>query len=125
MNTTILPSATVARRSLAAAQSQPAAEFTTPHFDSQPHENALRIVVWVPGVESAGVEITTRDSALTVTARKSHVLRRNWQSLHLEGFQRDYQLSLRLGRNLDYNDLRAELIDGVLTIDLPMIARER
>lgn len=122
MNTTLLNNATDTRR--LSASERPALPFATPHFDTQPGENALRILVWVPGVETSGIEITTRETDLTITARKSHVVRRNWQTLHLESAQKDYQLSLRLGRNLDYSNLSVELRDGLLTIDVPTLGRQ-
>jgi HSP20 family molecular chaperone IbpA len=65
------------------------------------------------------VEITTQGTDLTVTARKSHFVRVNWQALHLENAQRDYRLKLRLGRGLAYEALHAELRDGVLTLLVP------
>jgi len=61
------------------------------------------------------VEIATRGPDLTVTARKTHVVRVNWQALHLERAQRDYQLRLRLGHGFDYNNLEARIADGILT----------
>jgi len=90
-----------------------------PHYDCREQDDALRIVVYVPGVDAPGVEITTRGPDLTVTARKTHFVRVNWQALHLEGAQRDYQLRLRLGRGLDYAALQAEIRNGVLTLTLP------
>jgi HSP20 family molecular chaperone IbpA len=46
-------------------------------------------------------------------------VRVNWQALHLEHAQRDYRLSLRLGRGLAYEHLEAEITQGVLTLRLP------
>ena len=90
-----------------------------PHYDCREQGDAIKVVVYVPGVDASGVEITTRGPDLTVTARKTHFVRVNWQSLHLEGAQRDYQLRLRLGHGLDYSALQAEIRDGVLTLTLP------
>lgn len=90
-----------------------------PHYDCREQDDTLKVVVYVPGVDASGVEITTRGPDLTVTARKTHFVRVNWQSLHLEGAQRDYQLRLRLGHGLDYTALHAEIRDGVLTLTLP------
>ncbi|OYU99319.1 MAG: hypothetical protein CFE26_25875 [Verrucomicrobiales bacterium VVV1] len=77
------------------------------------------MAVYVPGVDAAGVDIEARGPDLMITARKARFVRVNWQSLHLEGAQRDYQLRLRLGEAFDYPAMQAEIHDGVLTITLP------
>jgi HSP20 family molecular chaperone IbpA len=91
----------------------------TPHYDCVQEADALKVIIFVPGVEAPGVEISRRGPDLTVTAHKSHYVRTNWQALHLEAVQRDYQLRLRLGNGLDYDALNAELVDGRLTLTLP------
>ena len=68
---------------------------------------------------AAGVDIEALGPDLMITARKSHFVRVNWQSLHLEGAQRDYQLRLRLGLGFDYSAMQAEIHEGVLTVRLP------
>ena len=104
------------RRTSSAPASMPV---RTPHFDCVQETDALKVIIFVPGVEASGVEISRRGPDLTVTAHKSHYVRTNWQALHLEGVQRDYQLRLRLGNGLDYDALNAELVDGRLTLTLP------
>ncbi len=116
MNTIIAPLNSVRSRRPEAA---PAVSFRQPHYDCTEVDDALRLAVYVPGVEASGVEITTQGTDLTVTARKSHFVRVNWQALHLENAQRDYRLNLRLGRGLAYESLHAELRDGVLTLLVP------
>lgn len=95
------------------------ANFRTPHYDCTDHGAMLKLQVYVPGVDAAGVEITTKGPDIMVTARKAHVVRVNWQALHLEGAQMDYQLCLRLGHALDYANLQAEIQEGVLCLTLP------
>ena len=95
------------------------ADFRPPNYDCREQADALQLVVYVPGVTAAGVEIATRGPDLTVTARKAHIVRVNWQALHLERAQRDYQLRLRLGHGFDYANLEASIADGILTITLP------
>jgi len=90
-----------------------------PHFECTDLPQALKISVFVPGVDAAGAEIVSRGPALVITARKAHLVRVNWQALHLEGVQRDYRLSLRLGRAFDFDELTAGIRDGVLTLDVP------
>jgi len=104
------------RRTSSAPASMPV---RTPHFDCVQETDALKVIIFVPGVEASGIEISRRGPDLTVTARKSHYVRTNWQALHLEGVQRDYQLRLRLGNGLDYDALNADLVDGRLTLTLP------
>ena len=93
--------------------------FRQPNYDCQDHRSAMKLVVYVPGVDAVGVEIEAWGTDLTVTARKSHVVRVNWQALHLETAQRDYQLRLRLGSGFDYAAMHAEIHNGVLTVTLP------
>ena len=90
-----------------------------PNYDAPEHPDSLKLVVYVPGVDAAGVEIEARGSDLTVTAKKAHVVRVNWQSLHLETAQRHYQLRLRLGSCFDYASMHAEIHQGVLRVTLP------
>ena len=98
---------------------EPTQAFRSPHYDCMDLPQALRLDIYVPGVEASGVEITTQGPDLFVTARKIHHVRINWQSLHLEKAQRDYQLKLRLGLGFDYEALQASITRGVLTIVLP------
>lgn len=98
---------------------KPAAEFRSPHYECQDQPQSLKLAVYVPGVDAAGVEVTTQGTDLIVTARKAQHVRANWQALHLEGVQRDYQLKLRLGAGYDLDSLRAFIAKGVLTIALP------
>jgi HSP20 family protein len=93
--------------------------FRQPNYDCQERAGNMQLVVYVPGVEAAGVEIEAHGADLTITARKSHFVRVNWQSLHLEQAQRDYRLRLRLGTGFDYSATLAEIRGGVLTLTLP------
>lgn len=101
------------------AEPAPSSAFRQPNYDCRDHPDAVKIVVYVPGVEAPGVDIEARGPDLVITARKSHFVRVNWQSLHLEGAQRDYQLRLRLGGGFDYAAMEAEIRQGVLTVKIP------
>lgn len=93
--------------------------FRQPSYDCNELPDAVKLAVYVPGVEASGVEIEARGPDLLVTARKPHFVRVNWEALHLERAQNDYHLRLRLGHAFDYPALRAEIGDGVLTVTLP------
>lgn len=94
-------------------------QFRQPSYDCREHPDAVKLTVYVPGVDESGVEIEARGPDLLITARKSHYVRVNWRALHLENAQRDYQLRLRLGHGIDYTALHAEIDEGVLTVTLP------
>ena len=117
MNTTVHPLPTRTRKTGMEPTSPDV--FRQPNYDCQEHRDAMKLVVYVPGVEAAGIDIEARGSDLTVTARKAHLVRVNWQALHLESAQRDYRLKLRLGSGFDYAAMDAEIQHGVLTITLP------
>lgn len=104
-------------RSADASSSHP--NLRQPNYDCREHPESVKLTVYVPGVEAAGVEIEARGPDLIVTARKAHFVRVNWQALHLESAQRDYRLRLRLGHGVDYSALQAEIHHGVLTVTLP------
>ena len=118
---TLPRTAAPARRSRSAPDLD-AESFRQPRYDSRDQPEALTLTVFVPGADAAGVEIEARGVDLVVTARKARFVRVNWQSLHLEGAQRDYRLRLRLGRGFDYAAMQAEIHEGVLTLRLPKTA---
>jgi HSP20 family protein len=95
------------------------APFRQPSYDCRELPDAVNIVVYVPGVDTSGVEIEAYGPDLVVTAHKTRFVRVNWQALHLEGSQRDYRLRLRLGVGFDYAQTQADVRDGVLTLSVP------
>lgn len=95
--------------------------FQDPHYDCVQIGDTLKVEIYIPGVVASGVEIDQQGPDLVVTARKTHLVRVNWRALHLEGVQRDYRLRLRLGNQVNYDAIRAEIVDGVLSIALPKL----
>ncbi len=119
MNSTMISTLPTPRRWLALAAATATEVFRQPAYDCQDRPDAMVLTLYIPGVAAAGVEIEGRGTDLTVTARKSHLVRINFDALHLERVQGDYRLRLRLGRSLDYAAMEAEITNGVLTIILP------
>ena len=95
------------------------ADYRKPVYDCEAQGDAIKLVVYVPGVDAAGVCIEASGSDLTVTARKTRFVRVNFQPLNLEGSQRDYRLRLRLGRAFAYEAMQADMHEGVLVVRLP------
>lgn len=122
MHTIINPPSSRIRSSAKAAAS--VAAFRQPAYDCHEQGDTMKLVVYIPGVAAAGVEIEGCGADLTVTARKPQVVRVNWKMLHLESAQRDYRLRLRLGTGYDYAAMQAEISHGVLTVTLPKCPAE-
>lgn len=93
--------------------------FRQPAYECEDHRDAVKLVVYIPGVDAAGVDIEGRGTDLTVTARKARFVRVNWPALRLENAQRDYRLRLRLGTGFDFAAMGAEIASGVLTVTVP------
>ena len=117
MHTIINPSRPDSRKGFAKPAS--AASFRKPNYDCRDQHDAVKLVVYVPGVDASGVEIEAAGPDLLVTAHKTRFVRVNWSSLHLESAQRDDRLRLRLGAGFDYPSMEAEIRYGVLTVTLP------
>lgn len=94
-------------------------DFISPHYESELTPEGMKLSVYMPSVEANGIEIIVRGPDLTIIGRKRHLVRVNFESANLEGVQRDYELRLRLGRDLDFASVEAELTDGVLTLSVP------
>jgi HSP20 family molecular chaperone IbpA len=101
------------------ARKRKAVAYREPTYECRETDQGLRLTVYLPGVDAAGVEIEGHGADLTVHARKPHPVRVNFDSLHLEGVQRDYLLRLRLGHGFDFGAMAAEITRGVLTVNLP------
>ena len=93
--------------------------FRSPIYDCQAQGDALKLVVYLPGVDATGVSIEARGPDLVITGQKTRFVRVNWTALHLEKSQHDYRLKLRLGRAIAYEEMQAEVHQGVLTLVLP------
>lgn len=118
MNTILPPQLTSSRRP-GRPVSALAGETRSPHYDCRQDGDHIDLTVFLPGVDAAGVEIVVHGPDLVVIGRKTHTVRVNFAAAHLEHAQLDYELRLRLGRDLAYNALAADLADGVLTLRIP------
>jgi HSP20 family molecular chaperone IbpA len=95
------------------------AQFLKPVYDCEAQGDAIKLVVYLPGVDASGVSIEATGSDLTITAHKARFVRVNFQSLNLEASQHDYRLRLRLGRAFAYEAMHADMREGVLIVRLP------
>lgn len=123
MHNTILP--IQLKKALPAERS---GAFRTPHCDMAGQDGCLEATVYLPGVESRGIELLLSRQELVVTARKLHPVRTNWIALSLEHCARDYQLRIKAPGRLTASQVGAQFEGGVLHIRIgrgPAVSRER
>lgn len=106
-------------RSDRSAPASGAESFRRPAYECKTQVGAMELTVYLPGIEASAVDVEGAGTDLTVTARKPHFVRENFDALHLERAQRDYRLRLRVGTCFDYAAMQAEISHGVLKIKLP------
>jgi len=94
---------------------------TTDIFET---ENALMVVMEMPGVVNEHADITIEDNVLTVTGRidfsKYEKLQPVYTEYNIGHFQRSFSLA---PSSIDEHRITAEMKDGVLTLTLPKAER--
>jgi|YNPMSStandDraft_1061717.scaffolds.fasta_scaffold62861_2 HSP20 family molecular chaperone IbpA len=91
-----------------------------PETDIYETKDAIIIVMDVPGVEPASVDVQLEEDVVTVRARMASVESPVGELLFREYCERDYERSFRLPVRVDDRKVEANLKNGVLTITLPL-----
>jgi len=92
-----------------------------PATDIHEAEDALTVILEMPGVEKSNVSIHVEDGALTVEGRLDLAKYRGLQPLYTEYNIGHYSRSFRLSSKIDQSKIAAEMKDGVLSLNLPKI----
>ncbi|MBN1568454.1 MAG: Hsp20/alpha crystallin family protein [Acidobacteria bacterium] len=97
--------------------------YLAPPVDIFETDDALNVIVDLPGVEKDGVDIRVEDGILTIRGKanyrpKANVLR---EEFNLQGYYRQFQLS----DEVDQEKISAESKNGVLTITLPKAEKSK
>jgi HSP20 family protein len=92
----------------------------TPRADILEGEKEFRIVMDLPGIAAADLEISVENQGLAVKAERRFDVPEGFEARRREragnvGFTR----SFRLGSGVDTDGISANLVDGVLTLTLP------
>jgi HSP20 family protein len=89
-----------------------------PAADIYETQDALTVILEMPGVEKNNVDVRVEDSVLHVEGRVDFSKYQNLQPLYTEYNIGHYSRSFRLSSKIDQNNIRAELRDGVLSLTL-------
>ena len=82
-------------------------------------EDALTVVLEMPGVSKDDVDINIENGLLTVEGRIEFRKYDGLQPVHSEYNVGPYRRSFRLADQIDQNKIAAEMRDGVITLTLP------
>jgi len=82
-------------------------------------EDALNVVLEMPGVEKDNVEIRVEDGILHIQGRLDLSKYKGLQPLYTEYNVGHYTRSFQLSSKVDQSKISAEMKDGVLTLKLP------
>jgi HSP20 family molecular chaperone IbpA len=97
------------------------ARIFVPAADIYETENALSVIVEMPGVEKSNVDVRVEDGVLSVEGRLDLTKYQNLQPLYTEYNIGHYARSFRLSTKIDQNKIAAEMKDGVLSLTLPKV----
>jgi HSP20 family protein len=98
----------------------------SPALDVYEHDDAVEIVVDVPGVDPAAVRVVAKGDTLLIVGEKAARRPRPESSFHL--VERDFgrfARAVRLGPTCDTANARAHVADGELHITLPKVTERR
>jgi HSP20 family protein len=92
-----------------------------PTADIYETNDALNVVLEMPGVDKNSVDIRVEDGVLKIEGRLDFSKYQGLQPLYTEYNVGHYSRSFRLSSKIDQNKIAAELNDGVLSLVLPKI----
>lgn len=95
------------------------ARYYVPNTDIYETENALTVVVEMPGVEKDKVDIDIENNVLLIEGVIDFTKYAEMQPVYTEYNVGHYSRKFSLSSKIDQNKISAEMKDGVLTLTLP------
>jgi HSP20 family protein len=96
-----------------------------PTADIYETNDALNVVLEMPGVDKNSVDIRVEDGVLKIEGQLDFSKYQGLQPLYTEYNVGHYSRSFRLSSKIDQNKIAAELNDGVLSLLLPKVEKAK
>jgi HSP20 family molecular chaperone IbpA len=96
-----------------------------PTADIFESNDALSVVLEMPGVHKGNVDIHVEDGVLTVEGRLDFSKYEGMKPVYTEYNIGHYRRSFSLSNKIDQNKISAEMKDGVLALTLPKVEEAR
>jgi HSP20 family protein len=94
------------------------ARYYVPPTDILETEDALTVVMELPGVEKQAIDVNVENDLLRVDARIDFTKYEGFEPLYTEYNVGHFARSFTLSNKIDQQQISAELMDGVLTLTL-------
>jgi HSP20 family protein len=101
------------------------ARLFVPVADIYEAEDALSVILEMPGVQKSDVAVNIEDGVLTVRGQIDVTKYKGLQPLYTEYNIGHYARSFRLSSKIDQTKIGAEMKDGVLALRLPKVEEAR
>ena len=96
-----------------------------PNTDIYETLDAMIVVADMPGVDEKHVEVQLENDVLTLTGRSIPEDNHNLESSYREYSAADYQRSFTLSEDIERENIKARIKDGVLRVTLPKTKKNR
>jgi len=96
-----------------------------PTYEIFSREGGYEVIAQLPGVAPAGLNVELENRLLTIKGSVAMPDLEGLKTLHAEFSLPDYQASFRIPADVDEEKVKADLENGILTLDLPLRERER
>lgn len=97
------------------------ARIFVPNADIYEDDNALNVILEMPGVDKSNVEVSIEDGVLRVGGRLDFSKYERLQPLYTEYNIGNYSRSFTLSNKIDQNKIAAEMKDGVLSLKMSKV----
>ena len=96
-----------------------------PSADIYETQDALTVILEMPGVEKSNVDVRVEDGVLSVLGKLDLSKYQGLQPLYVEYNVGHYSRSFQLSSKVDQSKIAAELKDGVLALTLPKLEQAK
>jgi HSP20 family protein len=95
--------------------------YFVPAADIYETDNALMVLLEMPGVERKEISISLEDNTLSVEGKIDFSKYQGMEPVYTEYPVGDFTRSFNLSQKIDQSGIEAQLQDGVLTLTLPKV----
>ena len=88
-------------------------------------DQALTVVLEMPGVNKKSVEVGVENDVLTINGQIDFSKYEGLQPLYIEYNIGNYSRSFQISSKIDQDGIKAELKDGVMTLVLPKVEKAK